>query len=501
MNILYISLDERPCNYKYPAEIIGKSKEVEFIVPPKSLLNKKKTVANIEGLWNFVEENIGSCDYAILSIDMMVYGGLLPSRLHQSNLEELLERLERLKNLKSINPNVKIYAFDTIMRVPSYNSSEEEPDYYEDFGERIFRISWLRDKIDKGYGDEKDRAEYEKVLSEVPVEFENDYFGRRKKNYEVTKSILKLVQEEVIEFLVIPQDDTALYGVQASEQQEHIKTIKSLDIAHKVFIYPGADEVGCTLLSRIINDYKKVTPSVFVRFSSVKGPEIIPSFEDRPYIETIKWHLTSAGLWMVDNSQDADFILMVNTPGAETTAAQTQDLGVRENNSMRNLMEFVTACREYIKKGKKVVISDVAYSNGSDKELINILGKFGIMSKISGYAGWNTHGNTLGTALCEGTCALHYGENRKFIAYRYLEDCGYQSIVRQIVIDELPSEGLSYYDFKDKEEWVENRTVMHLNEFLSKYIQPYFDEKIKINGVSFPWRRMFEVDIDIDLEE
>ncbi|MBS5926417.1 MAG: DUF4127 family protein [Clostridium sp.] len=501
MNILYISLDERPCNYKYPAEIIGKSEEVKFIVPPKSLLNKKKIAADIEGLWFFVEENIRNCDYAILSIDMMVYGGLLPSRLHQSTLEELLERLERVKKLKLINPNVKIYAFDTIMRVPSYNSSEEEPDYYESFGESIFRISWLRDKIDKGYGDENDKDEYKKIMSEVPTEFEKDYFGRRMKNYEVTKNVLKLVEEGVIEFLVIPQDDTALYGVQAGEQQEHIKTIKSLDISHKVFIYPGADEVGCTLLSRIINDYNGVTPSVFVRFSSVNGPQIVPSFEDRPYIETIKWHLTSAGLWMVDNSQDADFILMVNTPGAETTGAQTQDLGVRENNSMRNLIEFVTACREYIKRGKKVVISDVAYSNGSDKELINILTKLGVMFNVSGYAGWNTHGNTLGTVLCEGTCAFHYGENKKFIAYRYLEDCGYQSVVRQIVIDELPLQGLSYYDFKDKEEWVKERVIKHLNEFLSRYIQPYLDENIKINGVSFPWRRMFEIDIDLELEE
>ena len=159
---------------------------------------------------------------------------------------------------------------------------------------------------------------------------------------------------------------------------------------------------------------------------------------------------------MVDNSQDADFILMVNIPGAETTGAQTQDLGVRENNSMRNLIEFVTACREYIKRGKKVVISDVAYSNGSDKELINILTKLGVMFNVSGYAGWNTQWNALGTVLCEGTCAFHYGENKKFIAYRYLEDCGYQSVVRQIVIDELPLQGLSYYDFKDKEGGLRN---------------------------------------------
>jgi len=501
MRVLYVSLDERPCNYKYPIEVIEKSDEIEFIVPPLELLSKKKTVADMEGLWRFVEDNIKFCEYTILSMDMIIYGGLLPSRLHQSSLEELLERVERVKNLKKLNPNVKIYGFDTIMRVPSYNSSEEEPDYYADYGLTIFKISWLRDKIEKGDANESDKMEYEKYMTEIPLNYEKDYFERRKKNYQVTNRFLNLVAEDIIEFFVIPQDDTALYGVQAREQQEHIKTIKELDIYQKVFIYPGADEVGCTLLSRIINDEKKSTPSIFVRFSSVKGPEIIPSFEDRPYIETIKWHLISAGFWMVDNSQDADIILMVNTPGLKTTEAISQNNGVRENNSMRNLIEFVTACREYIKRGKKVVISDVTYSNGSDKELINLLGKFNIMEKVSGYAGWNTHGNTLGTALCQGTCALHYGENKKFIAYRYLEDCGYQSIVRQIVISELPSKGLSYYDFKDKQSWVEERAIIHLNEFLRKSVQPFFTEKINIKGVGFPWKRMFEIDIDFELKK
>ena len=36
------------------------------------------------------------------------------------------------------------------MRTPRYNSSDEEPGYYEEeYGERIFRFGWLNDKKDR----------------------------------------------------------------------------------------------------------------------------------------------------------------------------------------------------------------------------------------------------------------------------------------------------------------------------------------------------------------
>jgi hypothetical protein len=501
MKILYIPLDERPCNYKYPTQIVGKIEDIQLITPPQNILNKKKQAADMEKLWDFINKNAGSADYAVLSLDMLIYGGLLSSRLHKEETVVLLQRLERIVELKKMNPKLKIYAFGLIMRVPAYNSSEEEPDYYEKYGETIFNISWLRDKINIGEAGLEEKKEYEKYLKKLPREYYDDYFNRREKNFMVTKGALKYVSEGILEEFVIPQDDSALYGIQSREQRDHIKTIEKLEINDSVLIYPGADEVGCTLISRILNYYNDKCPKVYVRFSSVLGPTIIPKYEDRPLLETIKSHIISCGMSITDNSLNADLILMVNSPENQMIEAFEQDDKPRTNQSYRNLNEFIVSIIEYIKLGKKVIIADSAYSNGSDVELITLLKSYNLLNKITAYAGWNTNGNTLGTVLSSGVASLYGDNNLEFLLYRIVEDCGYQAIARQLVIKELETKKLSYYDFKHQTTWVEDITKFMLNGFVEKFINSNFEgSTITVTEVKFPWNRMFEVDLNIEVK-
>lgn len=501
MKILYIPLDERPCNYKYPTQIVGNNKEIQLIIPPKNILNKKKQPANIEKVWKFINDNAGSADYAILSLNMLIYGGLLPSRLHKEETSVLLKRLERVVELKKLYPRLKIYAFDLIMRVPSYNSSEEEPDYYEKYGETIFNISWLQDKINIGDATSKDKLLYEKYLEKLPSEYYEDYFNRRKKNFMVTKEALQYVSKGIFEEFVIPQDDSALYGIQSKEQKDHRRTIEKFDISHSVLIYPGADEVGCTFLGRILNYYNDKKPSVYVRFSSVLGPTIIPKYEDRPLFETIKAHIISCGMIITDNSLNANLILMVNSPENQMFESFQQVSNPRTNKSHRNLDEFVVDIRKYVSLGKKVIISDSAYSNGSDVELITLLRNNKLINKITAYAGWNTNGNTLGTVIASGVASLYGDNNLNFLLYRLVEDCGYQAIARQDVIKELEAKNLSYYDFKHQTTWVEDVTKFMLNEFVEKFISSNFEgNTITVTAVEFPWNRMFEVDLNIEVK-
>jgi len=501
MKILYIPLDERPCNYKYPLQIVEGVKDIEIIVPPMDILNKKKESADIERLWEFVKENIAQCDYGILSLDMLIYGGLLPSRLHHYDTDILIKRCQAIRELKVLNPSIKLYGFNLIMRVPSYDSAEEEPDYYATYGESIFKTSWLKDKLERGHGNEDEKAQYEVLLKHIPKEYFNDYFERRENNYKVTEEALNLVKEGIFEDFVIPQDDSSLYGVQSQEQGKHRQTIRELSIASKVYMYPGADEVGCTLLSRIINNHEKKIPKVFVRFSSVKGAEIIPKYEDRPYYETLKSHVISSGMCICDSSSESDLVLIMNTPGVEMIESWEQNINLRTNTSHRNLNEIVIAMKNYINEGKKVILADVAYSNGGDLELLDLLREEGILHKLYAYGGWNTNGNTLGTVLAMGTAALYYGENKKLLAYRLIEDCGYQALARQKVINLLPSQGLGYYDFKDKTAWVQEKTKEFLQQFINeKLTNGNEDATIKLTTVSFPWRRMFEVDLELEVE-
>ena len=121
-NIILLPLDERPCNFDFPSKIFNGEKYT--IIRPEHL-GQKKTPASYEFIRDFLLANIEKADAAVISIDTLLYGGLIPSRLHHLSEETVLERLMLLKELREKNPQVKLYAFQCIMRCPKYSSDDE----------------------------------------------------------------------------------------------------------------------------------------------------------------------------------------------------------------------------------------------------------------------------------------------------------------------------------------------------------------------------------------
>lgn len=60
--------------------------------------------------------------YLILAVYMLLYGGIVPSRLHFLSQEEIFSRVDFIKTLKEINPKLKIFAFSLVTRCPTYSS-------------------------------------------------------------------------------------------------------------------------------------------------------------------------------------------------------------------------------------------------------------------------------------------------------------------------------------------------------------------------------------------
>ena len=124
--IVHIALDERPCNYDFPANIFeGK----EFIIKrvPFEYMGLKKKPGNIEKIQDFFYKECKDAYATIVSIDTLLYGGIVPSRLHYFTIDEVSERLNVLKKVKKENPSIKIYAYNLVMRCPHYDDDDEEP--------------------------------------------------------------------------------------------------------------------------------------------------------------------------------------------------------------------------------------------------------------------------------------------------------------------------------------------------------------------------------------
>ena len=117
LSVAYLPLDERPCNYCF-AQRIAKGSPVRFIKPTPDVLGEKKKPADFSKVEKFLSDSAAKAQYLILSLDMLLYGGIVPSRLHNLSEEQLTKRLDVLNKIKCINPSLKIYAFALIMRCP-----------------------------------------------------------------------------------------------------------------------------------------------------------------------------------------------------------------------------------------------------------------------------------------------------------------------------------------------------------------------------------------------
>ena len=136
LKLVLLPLDERPCNRLFPQHLF-RHNGIELVVP--EALGNKKQPADLEKVDRFLLEACRDADGLVLSLDTLLYGGLVPSRIHHASPEDLEPRLDIIRKLKQENPNLLIYGFQVIMRCPDYSSDDEEPDYYEQYGEQIHR--------------------------------------------------------------------------------------------------------------------------------------------------------------------------------------------------------------------------------------------------------------------------------------------------------------------------------------------------------------------------
>lgn len=313
MKTLFIPLDERPCNYIFPQLLVTHKTDVHICIPPIELLGHKKSPADTKKLSEFLISHVKDCDNLVLSIDMLLYGGLIPSRLHHLSEKEVNERLDIVHQIKNINPHIKIYAFHCIMRAPSYNSSEEEPDYYEDFGYALFRRKYLLDYQKRHGLSQEELLELKSI--HIPRDIINDYEWRRDFNTQMNLKVIDYLKNGDIDFLVIPQDDSSPYGYTALSQKKVVDEVKKSHLEQQVMIYPGADEVSMSLFIRAYHEYYHLEPKVYPFYASVLGPTIVPKYEDRPMFESLKSHIRVCRAKMVDTPQEADLILAINSPG------------------------------------------------------------------------------------------------------------------------------------------------------------------------------------------
>ncbi|MGL4521140.1 MAG: DUF4127 family protein, partial [Bacilli bacterium] len=316
----------------------------------------------------------------------------------------------------------------------------------------------------------------------------------------VTTEILDLLKAGVIDFLAIPQDDSAEFGYTALDQKKVVEKITERRLLRDVHMYPGADEVGASLLARALNKSENKRPKIYPFYSSTFGPTLTPLYEDRPMHESLKAHILVTDSILVRTPEEADIILAINSPGRVMQESWDQWQKDITYTSFRHLLTFTDEIAAFVAAGKKVAICDSAFSNGGDIQLLTMLDELQVLDQLVSYKGWNTNCNTLGTTLAQSIVALGATNElaiKENLLYHIFEDGFYQAIVRMAIAKEvLPALGANYFDLNGKADIVNAEMNNRLQRCYDQYILHSFkDVQITKCETYSPWHRMFEIGI------
>jgi hypothetical protein len=346
------------------------------------------------------------------------------------------------------------------------------------------------------------------LRAEIPAEHLRDFVWRRHRNHTLNAAALQMLADGSFDLLVLSSDDTSPYGMGTREKAwlaELAGRLGVLDespsMRHHLLMYPGADEVGCALLARQINAIAQRTPRIAPIYDDAAGAEITAPYEDGPARITIERQIRAVG-GVLAAPDAADLVLAVVTPVPRRSEWHPEFAAAEREQRLPQLQVLSAEIARRVAIGQMVIVVDIAYPNGADPAFFEILRNTVDLRALAGYGAWNTAGNTIGTALAQGCAMLNATTPERkqaaeqFLLHHYLEDWGYQQVVRREVRDWLfqttGHDDPSPEQVADTARWIGLRLAALLEEL------PGFAGHWRLTNTRLPWNRTFEVDFDLE---
>ncbi len=542
--VLLLPCDTRPPTLELPHQL-ARVAGLEMRSPSLEILNQMNEPGNTAAIAEWLRREAPAADVAIVTLETLCLGGMIPARRVSDSLEETLQRLEVLHEIKHKNPSLRILAHGVVVRVAHDNDPLEEKPYYGEWGAGLRKVSEWMDRLERktrpayggtrreegadllapgglerktrpAYGgtrreegadllapgglerktrpphsrtyreegadllapgglERKTRPPHSRTYREegadllapgglerriaveqevadaqmeldrarlhLPKEVLQDWLETRERNHALHMAAIDLLNEGILEHLCLTLDDTTPYGLAARDRRRLEARVDELGLWSEADIYPGADEVACTLLARALVNHSGRKTKILVRYPSVQAQEAELLYEDRPLGELVKSHIRAAGGVMVQTAEEADLVLAVNAPAIRQAHHQPDFETV--DTAARHLPELIDRLVGDQATGRMVAVADVAYANGAENRLMQLLLQSVNLPGLASFAAWNTAGNSLGSAIAAGVCAL-YGDDPVSLAEanfsRLVDDWLYQSRVRWEVHDKLTEE-------------------------------------------------------------
>jgi hypothetical protein len=508
LRIALVPLDDRPVCLQYPQKMAALA-HAELVSPPMASLGRFTVPGDTRAIARWLQQqDLASLDALIVSVDMLAYGGLVASRVHQIGADQALATLEVLREIHRQRPSLPIFGFSVIMRLAPTADGVNE-------AWRVPLARWAEispyTRTDSAFAEEAAA-----LRTAIPAEALRDYQQARARNLRVNRAAVDLLAEGVFTHLVLSQDDARPRGVHVADREMLTADLHSRQLTDRAGLQPGADEVAMLLLARAVLQARGMAPTVHAIYSSEATRTMVAPFEDRPLHETVRFQLHAAGATAdADADADADLLLFVYASRHEPARAAS----------------FADAIADALAAGRRVVVADIDPKGdvqGASADFTEALLARDVPRRLHGYASWNTAGNTTGTAIPHAL--LYHAGTRlappcgdppwqdvaraqvTFLLHRLLNDYAYQGVVRQAVNADLRAEGRSSLWLREHAGDVEARLLRDLGPYLERFARVFSQAprpplhvhltNVRNVHLSLPWARTFEalIAFDVDVE-
>ncbi len=487
--IVFVPMDNRQVTWHLPV-MLGAIAGRSVVAPPQTLLGNNLQPGDADGIIAWLNRSAQSTHTYVLSSDMLAYGGLIASRVPGPSYGDAYTRLRELDRLHMRYGTAWIGVFGTIMRLAPTGIPANTP-YFAPYPiwSYLQQYANLHDPLEPSELDEAQRLRG--LIGESVLD---QYLQTRARNYAVDRVLLDKARAGSIDRLVLGQDDAKPYGLHVPEVQALQVYLDANDLANRVSIEPGADELGMALVAHALTRDAHWMPRVAVHYSTPQGASYQDPLEYTPIGMTIDRLITLCG--GANDDTRPDIALYVRVP----------DTGEALDDAFRG------AIRADLDSGTSVAVVDLSFEKSYDdqKAFANTLLSSGLASRLDAYAAWNTNANTVGTALAEAIAA---GAGRRLHSYnalahqtftylRFIDDVDFHDDVRPALNAWLAAQGLTDHTLLSPD--VAAATAQRNRELLWYEAQAtlallYPRLHIAAMSITLPWDRTFDTQIDVRL--
>lgn len=381
-HVILIPLDGRPPCRQFVIDA-GRIGGTEVLTPPHELQDYYSQPGDTKAMKSWLSSEIGHADAVILSIDQLLYGGLLTAREKQASEEDVNELLTYLQELHEDHPDVPIYAFSILPRLTPQ-------DTIDGYDERRDIMAYSRLVGRQAAGLSVDEEKIASLKAKIPPASLERYLAHFRENAALNERLIDLTHDGTLTRLVLGQDDGEEYGIPNIEKFALQGYIKDLGLSEKqVFLTHGADEIALSLLAAWHNEQTGYIPKVFVQYNDAHTEDRIMPYMAVPTGICTEEKIRLTGGEQVASPEEADFTLLVSTNDAN-------------ENTLDSRAECVQLLKENIEKGQPTALVDLSkHFTGEETVLPQLIASDFPLNRLLAYAGWNTTSNSLGTAIAQ----------------------------------------------------------------------------------------------------